>query len=121
VAKKKAAKKPKKRARSKAKPVRSKRMRRKNVKLRRAKTTISGQLHALLTQMLAAGWTQDTLAEVCDVPQSTLSGWLNGSRQNMRLDTVDKIAQFTGATMTIPKALPRVENHFECTAISVNR
>lgn len=61
----------------------------------------------LLALVAGSGMTVNAVALASGVPQPVLQRLVSGSRDNVRLDTADKLCEFFGVRLTVSKRNPK--------------
>ncbi|MGO9110468.1 MAG: helix-turn-helix domain-containing protein [Thermoguttaceae bacterium] len=71
----------------------------------------TGEYVSLATQLLdliaESGLTVNAVAVGAGVAQPILQRFVSGTRDNLRLDTIDKLCEFFGVRLTVPKRKPK--------------
>lgn len=68
--------------------------------------TLNEQLRAALASAMDEGWSVNQIADEAKVAQVVLNRFVRGDRDNVRLDTADKLAAWLGMRFTKPR-VPR--------------
>jgi DNA-binding Xre family transcriptional regulator len=61
---------------------------------------LAEQLRGMITE---SGLTTNALAVAAGIPEPVLHRFLSGVRENIRLDTADKLCRFFGVRLTAPR------------------
>jgi DNA-binding Xre family transcriptional regulator len=77
-------------------------------------TPLAAQLRAMIA---GSDMTLNALALAVEMPEPVLHRFASGARENIRLDTADKLCRFFGVRLTAPKRpTPRLSSPFSCDA-----